>query len=87
LAADLALDALWDAEALVSEFVPGNVLWERALELAVERRHPAYDTLFLALAELRGCKVVTYDELLIERFPELTVPVPQYLAGSSVAGD
>lgn len=87
LAPDLAVAALWDADALVSEFGPGNILWERALELAVERRHPAYDTLFLALAEMRGCEVVTYDKLLIERFPELTITVPEYLSGSGVTTD
>lgn len=37
------------------------VVAERALELAIELKHPAYDCFYLALAEQRGDVVVTAD--------------------------
>ncbi len=64
------LELLDDAEALVTRSVPASALWHRALELAVERGHPAYDTLFVALAETEGTKLVTREARLRQRFPE-----------------
>jgi predicted nucleic acid-binding protein len=64
------LEILQDAEALVTRTVPASALWHRAVELAVERDHLAYDTLFIALAESEGTKLVTRDARLRKRFPE-----------------
>jgi len=64
------LELLDDAEALVSRSVPASALWHRALALAAERSHPVYDTLFVALAEAEGTKLVTRDARLRKRFPE-----------------
>ncbi|HEX4954215.1 MAG TPA: type II toxin-antitoxin system VapC family toxin [Thermoanaerobaculia bacterium] len=69
------LAALRDAEALITEFVPLGQLWEEALELAVERDHSPYDTIFVVLARRRGMKVLTHDRPLADRFPEWTVPL------------
>jgi predicted nucleic acid-binding protein len=63
-------DILNDADLLVSAFVPADLLWERALELAVRHDHAAYDTLFVALAELADTRLVTYDGKLLASFPE-----------------
>ena len=74
---------LWDAEALVTQVVPSPALWDQALAFAVERKHPAYDTLFVALAATKQTKVVTYDSDLIEKFPEYSIDVPGYLHSQS----
>ncbi len=71
----VGLAALRDAEALVDEFVPLSPLWEEALELAVERDHSPYDTIFVVLARRRGMKLLTHDGPLVKRFPEWTVPL------------
>jgi predicted nucleic acid-binding protein len=39
----------------------------RALEIAAELRHPAYDCFYLALAEERRAKLVTADRRLLSR--------------------
>jgi predicted nucleic acid-binding protein len=39
----------------------------RALEIAAELRHPAYDCFYLALAEECSAKLVTADRLLLSR--------------------
>ena len=66
-------DILNDADLLVSSFVPADVLWERSLELAVRHDHAAYDTLFVALAELADTRLVTYDGKLLTSFPERAI--------------
>jgi predicted nucleic acid-binding protein len=61
------------AEALVAarllehtdiELAPIRPLLQRATELSIALRHPAYDCFYLALAETRGCPLVTADERL-----------------------
>jgi predicted nucleic acid-binding protein len=47
------------------ELVPTSDLVERAIELAVSFRHPAYDCFYLALAEARGGTLVTADARLL----------------------
>ena len=73
------LRALKDAEALITETVKTNQLWEYALELAVEKNHPAYDTLFIALAAARNTKVITFDRKMCRTFPELTISPADFL--------
>ncbi len=77
---ETGLEVLRDTEIVVTDFVSSSSLWESALELAVARQHPAYDTLFVALAARRGSKVVTYDQEVISRFPEWALSVSDYLA-------
>ena len=83
VALETAIEVLWDAEALVTQVVPTPALWDQALALAVEREHPAYDTLFVALAATKGTKVVTYDSGLIKKFPEYSTDVPGFLHSES----
>lgn len=62
-----------DAMGLVTDVVPAAELWAQAVVLAVDRDHPVYDTMFVALAASRGTRLVTYDRRLRQRFPKLTV--------------
>jgi predicted nucleic acid-binding protein len=50
-----------------SELWPVVWLARRALEIATELRHPAYDCLYLALAESEDAPLVTADRRLITR--------------------
>jgi predicted nucleic acid-binding protein len=70
---DTGIKVLEDAEALIDRVIPCDQLWERALELSVLNKHPAYDTLFIAAAELARTRLLTFDKKLIRLFPELTV--------------
>jgi len=73
------LAVLRDADLLFTEVCPAPLLWERALELSVACDQPPYDTLFVALAERKGCQVITYDRGLLARFPKQTVTPRRFL--------
>jgi predicted nucleic acid-binding protein len=77
---DVGIELLRDAESLFSRVENSRALWERALRLAVSSSHPAYDTLFVALAELSSTKVVTYDEKLLRTFPDHCISAAAFLA-------
>jgi predicted nucleic acid-binding protein len=49
------------------EFFPSLDLKDRALAIALQLRHPAYDCFYLALAERRDCQLVTADDRLVRR--------------------
>jgi predicted nucleic acid-binding protein len=49
------------------ELVPATALKDRAFQIAIDLRHPAYDCFYLALAERRDCTVVTADARLLRR--------------------
>ena len=69
-----------DMEAIVAERTSTEQLWDNAWKLAIERHHSPYDTVFVALAISRGCKVVTCDRQFMERFPEYTVSLHDYVS-------
>jgi predicted nucleic acid-binding protein len=48
-------------------------LWSSALVLATRHRHSPHDTLFVALAERLDCPLVTYDQRVLELFPQVAV--------------
>jgi predicted nucleic acid-binding protein len=60
-------DFVENCARLFSELVPAADLKDRALEIALSLKHPAYDCFYLALAEQRECKLVTADERLQSR--------------------
>ena len=62
---DDAIGLYHDGIALVDEFVPDQELAIQALSLAVKHQHPAYDMLFVALAQRFGCTLLTVDSKLI----------------------
>jgi predicted nucleic acid-binding protein len=49
------------------EIIPSLELKDRALAIALELRHAAYDCFYLALAEQRSCPIVTADDRLVRR--------------------
>lgn len=49
------------------ELRPMRALLGRATELALSFDHPAYDCIYLALAEAEGCALVTADERLTRK--------------------
>ena len=67
LAADAVTSAVREVTKAFEELVPASVLKDRALAIAIELRHPAYDYFYLALAEQRNAQLVTADERLIRR--------------------
>ena len=69
-----------DLEALVDEIVPATELVHYALTLAVDAAHPAYDTLFVALADSRDTVVVTFDRQMRQRFQDRVLLVDEFLS-------
>jgi predicted nucleic acid-binding protein len=55
------------AERAFDELVSSASLKDRALEIAIALKHPAYDCFYLALAEQRGCRMITADDRLVRR--------------------
>jgi predicted nucleic acid-binding protein len=58
-------EALLAARLLQSaeiELLPTRSLLERTARIAFDLKHPAYDCLYLALAEANDCRFVTADE-------------------------
>lgn len=74
------LSALDAAAGLIDESTASRALWHEALMLSVERDHPVYDTMFVALAAAKATRVVTYDRRMRLRFPEWTVGPSDFLA-------
>lgn len=52
---------------LFDDLVPASRLSARAFELAADHGLSAYDALYVALAEARGCPLITADARLIAR--------------------
>ncbi len=64
---EAAMAIIAEAEDHFDEIVPCLGLKDRALAIAIELRHPAYDCFYLALAEQRDCEMMTADERLLTR--------------------
>lgn len=77
---ELAGALLWDADSLITHTLDSGALWEQALHLAVTHDHPAYDTLFIAAAELSETQLVTFDKQLKNVFPQRVVTSTEFLA-------
>ena len=67
LAAEAAISAVREVAKAFEELVPASGLQDRALTIAMELQHPAYDCFYLALAARRGAPLVTADEQLMRR--------------------
>jgi predicted nucleic acid-binding protein len=64
---EAARDTVREASRFLSELVPAVALKDRALMIALELRHSAYDCFYLALAEMRSIELVTADGRLRTR--------------------
>jgi predicted nucleic acid-binding protein len=67
MAPESAVSAVREIVKAFEELVPMSSLRDRALAIAIELRHPAYDCFYLALAERSTAPLVTADERLIRR--------------------
>ena len=67
MAPESAVSAVREIVKAFEELVPMSALRDRALAIAIELRHPAYDCFYLALAERSTAPLVTADERLIRR--------------------
>ena len=66
--ADIALDTVVSS---VNSVVPVPELWKAAVRLSVMHRHPAFDMLFVALAERENLSLVTFDNPLRTKCPHV----------------
>src|SRR5437764_389685 len=60
-----AAEAIAQAATGFHELVPARTLVNRALEIALDLRHPPYDCCYIALAEMRESRLVTADDRLM----------------------
>ncbi len=67
MTAESARSAVREVVKAFEELVPASVLKDRALAIAIELHHSAYDCFYLALAERSTSLLVTADERLIRR--------------------
>ena len=74
------LELLEEVGRLLSWTVPVGSLWREALVAAEEYDCSTWDALFVALAEREGCSLLTYDQRLLTRFPEIAGRPAQVLA-------
>ena len=77
---EIALQIMDDAESLIGLTISGTDLWERALALSVESNHPAYDTYFIAAAEMENSQVVSFDKKLKTVFPDKVLTPAEFLS-------
>jgi predicted nucleic acid-binding protein len=66
-----ALERLSLAGRLGIESVEVTTLWAGAVARALDADHPAYDTLFVELAHRASAPLATFDQKLLDRFPEV----------------
>ena len=62
-----AQDAMNTLDRFFSEIAPTYPLRDRALAIALELKHPAYDCFYLAFAEQRACPLITADKRLVRK--------------------
>ncbi|TAN21313.1 MAG: PIN domain-containing protein [Acidobacteria bacterium] len=66
-----AQERLTLAKALPITTTVISSLWIRALARAADSGVAVYDTLFVELAERRGCPLVTFDQAILRAFPDI----------------
>ena len=71
---------LEDADALIEQVISSKRIWVRALQLSIQKDHPAYDALFVAAAELLNDRVVSYDEKMQKQFPDKVLSPSRFLS-------
>lgn len=74
-----AIKAAEKTEALITSVTSSEHLWVSALEVAALTKHPAYDALFIVLAEKLNCPLITWDKKLLQKFPGIALKPDCYL--------
>jgi predicted nucleic acid-binding protein len=78
----LGLETIWQ---VIPRFEPVAPLGRRALELALDLDHHAYDCIYLALAESIGGVLVTADRTLVRKLDQAgTAIVVMYIGDPSL---
>jgi len=80
---ETALQIMDDTESLISRTLSAEDLWERALVLSVNSNHPAYDTYFIAAAEIENTQVVSFDKKLKAIFPDKVLTTAEFLSAGT----
>lgn len=80
---ETAFQIMDDTESLIDRTLSGESLWERALVLSVDANHPAYDTYFIAAAEMEETRVISFDKKLKAVFPEMVLTPAECLSTHS----
>ena len=80
---ETTLQIMDDTERLINRTLSGENLWERALQLSVDSNHPAYDTYFIAAAEMENTQVVSFDKKLKAVFPESVLTAAEFLSAGT----
>jgi predicted nucleic acid-binding protein len=80
---ETAIQVMDDTESLISQTLSGKNLWERALVLSVDSNHPAYDTYFIAAAEMENTLVVSFDKKLKAVFPDRVLTAAEFLSAGT----
>lgn len=73
ISAEGALVRLRAARDLGVVSVSVRSLWEGALTRATSAGLPAYDTLFVELAQREGVRLATFDSALLAQFPAIAI--------------
>ena len=71
--ADEGLSRIERAGELGIVTVPVHDLWGGAFVLASAHDHPAYDTLYVELAQRLDVPLATFDDRLLEKFPDTAI--------------
>ena len=71
VSAEGALRLLRLSGRLAIHSVPVRTLWEGALALSVRSGVSVYDTLFVELAQRRQVRLATFDQQVLDRFPDV----------------
>ena len=74
---NVAKEILQKFDATPIKLYPSAPLLEVALDISMEERRSIYDSLYLALAILRKCEMVTADEKLLNSLKDS--PLAEYL--------
>lgn len=85
LSTDEAMLAARLLERADVELRPMRALLGRATELALRLDHPAYDCVYLALAEAENCALVTADERLVRKLAAAPIAGIEVLTLSTAA--
>jgi predicted nucleic acid-binding protein len=78
---DLAQAGILFRRAFRMVSTPWDVESMDVLRLSVESRHATYDCEYIVLARQRRLRVVTHDQKMLEKFPDVAVSIELFSSG------